>query len=387
MKLLLNENIRIYRKKMSLTQEQLAEAMGVSVATVSKWEGGSICPDVVMLAELADFFQISVDVLLGYEWRTHNMGQCVDNIKRLLLEQNYKEGASEARKAIQKYPNSFDVMYICGEMLLVVAINHISGKNAMSKEEINEEFALAARTLERALELFDQNSDKNISRISIHQHIGSIYGYMGEQRKAVEYLEKHNEYHFNDRMIGIYLCALDEYDKAWHYATEVFRKALIEVWVTYMSVYNVLFGTGRYNEAAKVSEWGKEFCMSVADKESSYFERAAVTAETMGAIALVHCLVKDGHECCEEVKSSLRGAILKAKHFDENPDFLCKIAFFKYEAEGVNDGYGTTISAIKYIIRTYASGSEAYELVVRIYNELVEELGLDNEAFIMEEDV
>ena len=63
MKISLNENIRNYRKGMSLTQEQLAEAMGVSVATVSKWEGGSVSPDVEMLAELADFFQTSVDVL------------------------------------------------------------------------------------------------------------------------------------------------------------------------------------------------------------------------------------------------------------------------------------------------------------------------------------
>ena len=251
---------------------------------------------------------------------------------------------------------------------------------------MNEEFALAARTLERAIELFDQNTDKNISRVSIHQHIGSIYGYMGDKRKAVDYLVEHNEYHVNDRMIGIYLCGIKEYDKAWGYATEVFKRTLIEVWVTYMSVYNVLLSTGRYNEAAKVSEWGKEFCMSVADKESSYFERAAVIAEAMGAVSLAYCYVKGGCECCEDVKVSLRGAMLKAKHFDENPDYLCKMTFFKYETESVNDGYGTTISAIKYVIRTYASDSEVYKLVVRIYNELAEEMGLDKEAFIMEED-
>ena len=43
MKVCLAENIRMMRKERGLTQEQLAEAMGITVGTVSKWEtGGSL---------------------------------------------------------------------------------------------------------------------------------------------------------------------------------------------------------------------------------------------------------------------------------------------------------------------------------------------------------
>ena len=42
----LSENIRANRKRMLLTQEQLAEAMGVTVGTVSKWENGNCVPDI-----------------------------------------------------------------------------------------------------------------------------------------------------------------------------------------------------------------------------------------------------------------------------------------------------------------------------------------------------
>lgn len=41
MEVLLSQNIRANRKRLAMTQEQLAEAMNVSVGTVSKWESGS----------------------------------------------------------------------------------------------------------------------------------------------------------------------------------------------------------------------------------------------------------------------------------------------------------------------------------------------------------
>ena len=55
MQLNLHENIKKYRKEMGLTQEALAEAFGVTVGAVSKWESGNTVPDIVTLMELADF--------------------------------------------------------------------------------------------------------------------------------------------------------------------------------------------------------------------------------------------------------------------------------------------------------------------------------------------
>lgn len=55
MKVLLAQKLREFRKKQGLTQEQLAEAMGVTVGAVSKWESGASTPDVSLILELADF--------------------------------------------------------------------------------------------------------------------------------------------------------------------------------------------------------------------------------------------------------------------------------------------------------------------------------------------
>ncbi len=61
-----NENMRCLRKQRGLTQEELAEQLNVSFQTVSKWETGVSMPDIGMLPVLADYFEISIDELLGY---------------------------------------------------------------------------------------------------------------------------------------------------------------------------------------------------------------------------------------------------------------------------------------------------------------------------------
>ena len=55
------------RKEKGLTQEELASYIGVSKAAVSKWEIGQRYPDITFLPQLATFFNISIDELMGYE--------------------------------------------------------------------------------------------------------------------------------------------------------------------------------------------------------------------------------------------------------------------------------------------------------------------------------
>ena len=62
---LIGNNIMTLRKDHGLTQEQLANALGISYQAVSKWETGNACPDISMLPLLADLFSISVDQILG----------------------------------------------------------------------------------------------------------------------------------------------------------------------------------------------------------------------------------------------------------------------------------------------------------------------------------
>ena len=61
----LGKRIMQGRKKLGLTQDKLAESLGVTAQAVSKWENDQSCPDITMLPRLAELFNITVDELLG----------------------------------------------------------------------------------------------------------------------------------------------------------------------------------------------------------------------------------------------------------------------------------------------------------------------------------
>ena len=77
----LGNNIRNIRKQRGLRQEQLAEAMGVSVAAVSKWETNQSFPELTVLAELADFFEVSMDTLVGHSLKADRMEEMIAQIE------------------------------------------------------------------------------------------------------------------------------------------------------------------------------------------------------------------------------------------------------------------------------------------------------------------
>ena len=63
----LEEQIKHYRKQAGLSQEKMAEKIGVSRQAITKWENGTGTPDIANLMAIADLFQISVDELLSNE--------------------------------------------------------------------------------------------------------------------------------------------------------------------------------------------------------------------------------------------------------------------------------------------------------------------------------
>ena len=62
------------RHKRGITQDELAAHIGVSKGAVSKWETGSSLPDISLLPQLASYFDISIDELIGYQPQMEKRG-------------------------------------------------------------------------------------------------------------------------------------------------------------------------------------------------------------------------------------------------------------------------------------------------------------------------
>lgn len=84
------------RKQKGMTQEELGSILGVSTAAVSKWETENSIPDIYMLSELADFFQVTTDELLGRNICKVKVAIADDSTfvrektKQILVQNNYQ---------------------------------------------------------------------------------------------------------------------------------------------------------------------------------------------------------------------------------------------------------------------------------------------------------
>lgn len=129
------ENIKKLRKEKELTQETLAEFLGVSFQAVSKWERGETYPDITMLPVIARFFDASIDDLLGVnksrdEEQINGYLKLYDEmkLKDLILTYNNFE------KAIKEFPNDFRILIRYMELLQEVKGFVQGGYKDISKE-------------------------------------------------------------------------------------------------------------------------------------------------------------------------------------------------------------------------------------------------------------
>lgn len=111
MKILIGENIKQLRKANSITQEQLAEALNITCAAVSKWERGDTYPDITLLQPLAYFFGVTLDELMGYQ--ASKIQKDIDELIARYTEL-YRTDCEAARdlivKAHAEYPNDYQIM-------------------------------------------------------------------------------------------------------------------------------------------------------------------------------------------------------------------------------------------------------------------------------------
>ncbi|MBQ6174677.1 MAG: helix-turn-helix transcriptional regulator [Clostridia bacterium] len=188
------ENIRSYRKQRGLTQEQLAEVLGVSVGAVYKWESRSSLPELRLIIELADFFEVSVDALLGYQMKDNRLNATVERLWKACAARDH-DAVSEAEKAVRKYPHSFEAVYAAAFLYYAFA----------SETKKESWIRRAIELLEKARVLVPQCTDPRVNESVLYGRMAEMHELLGETDKALELLKAHNAGAIFNDMIGITL--------------------------------------------------------------------------------------------------------------------------------------------------------------------------------------
>ncbi|GAA6490915.1 MAG TPA: helix-turn-helix domain-containing protein [Candidatus Bariatricus faecipullorum] len=177
MEMTIGKQIQKYRKQNNMTQEQMAEALGVSTAAVSKWETQVTCPDITMLAPLARLLRITVDELLDFrgELEKETCMELVKKGERLFADGRAEKAREYCEKLLQEYPRDLFLKFrIAGGYMMYL------GEAGDQKEQ--------NRQRDRAIRLFEDASRSGEREISdaAWYTLAGLYLMKGDNEKAME---------------------------------------------------------------------------------------------------------------------------------------------------------------------------------------------------------
>lgn len=179
----IGEVIRKHRKLKNLTQEEMANRLGVTAPAVNKWENGNSYPDIMLLAPIARLLDITVDTLLSFreELTPQEIGGIIYEMGHKLKEESFEEVFQWARKKTEEYPNC--------EMLIWQLAVYLDAQRFLRQAAKPEQYdAYILDCYNRAL----GSREEGIRS----QAAGSLFGfYMRKEEygKAEEYLQYFSE--------------------------------------------------------------------------------------------------------------------------------------------------------------------------------------------------
>lgn len=106
------------RKEKNLTQENLAEQLNVSNRTVSRWETGSNMPDIGMLVEIADFYDVSIPEIINGERKSENMDQETRDTAVAMVEYSRNEVKNGKQRVIGILMSVFGLFVIVSALMI-----------------------------------------------------------------------------------------------------------------------------------------------------------------------------------------------------------------------------------------------------------------------------
>jgi len=180
MEIKIGNKIRELRKKRNLTQEQLADNIGVSFQAVSKWENNIALPDITLIPVLANYFGVSTDEILSYD-SSEKDREIMDYARRSqqYRETNPNKGWEILQEGLKKYPDN-DILLL--NLLYVMNYNENLGKHW-------------DETLKIASHLVDKTESDEI-RYDALRFVAYAHNAKGDEESAVAALEQIPEMYF-----------------------------------------------------------------------------------------------------------------------------------------------------------------------------------------------
>lgn len=176
------DNIVRLRHNKKITQEQLAEFIGVTKASVSKWENRQSTPDITILPQLATFFDVTIDELVGYtpQLSKEQMQRLYQRFGKDFAERPFEEVMKETQDYVKRY-------YSCYPFLLQICILWLNHCKMAENEERQKNIWLCIEELCRHIKANCTDMKTHGNAVMIQ---ALVYFQIGRIQEVVDELEE-----------------------------------------------------------------------------------------------------------------------------------------------------------------------------------------------------
>ena len=193
----LGERIRELRQRDGRTQEALAAKLGVTAQAVSRWEKGICCPDMEVIPSIANYFNVSIDELFGYDnGRAKKADALAERINEMIRRNNGTDVSMDAcvslaREALIEFPGNEKLTLALASALFTAGYvrhgeHHIEGDDGYSVYDVvrhrkYSEWKEAIRLYEKLLPSLNSGEMRQQAVTELSQ----LYKNTGEHEKAL----------------------------------------------------------------------------------------------------------------------------------------------------------------------------------------------------------
>lgn len=237
-------HIRELRKAKNFSQEQLAEAMGVSPASVSKWETGQSLPELPTLVALADFFEVSVDALLGHSLSAGKLNALLTELNRQMEQKCFDTAQETARQILRRYPNSAAAVRSVSEAYYKIFVC-TGQKPAMEK---------AIELTKKRLVLEEDPDGKK--RFELLTSLGNQYALLGDWEMSRKYYLQGNVGNQNAGALAELLHHEGRYEEAITAISDILSRSIYSILTNVCSLADCWEQLEQHAEADAALLWG-----------------------------------------------------------------------------------------------------------------------------------
>ena len=293
----IGEVIRENRKRKNMTQEEMANRLGVTAPAVNKWENGNSQPDIMLLAPIARLLGISLDTLLSFreELTEDEITGIIYEGEAKLKTESYEETFQWAKSIIEQYPN-------CESLIWQMAVLVDAWRMRKEIPDSEKYDPYINNCYVRAL----KSEDENI-RNRAADSLFAFYSRKKQYAKAEEYLYYFSKENLERKIKQAYLYSqTDKVELAYKEYEEVLLSSYQMVSMVLQSMYILamhdhendkayllalkqqklasIFEMGKYHEISCMLEW-------VTSKKNE-LETIEVMEQMLGSIANINDFTK-----------------------------------------------------------------------------------------------